>query len=296
MNDTRSSAGAHVWRFAAIGTAWEVETAEPVPADARAAIAAEIEAFDRTWSRFRSDSAVTALAASGGRMPLPAGDVRLLEVLAAAGEATGGAVHPLVGDALVALGYDAEYSFRPRGHPGGDLEAVASTRLRWDADTLTLDGAGTIDVGAAGKGLLVDRVLALIPASCGDAVVDGSGDLAVRGTAIRVGLEHPYDPTRAIGVWEVGDAALCASAANRRSWGDGLHHVLDARTGLPVRTVVATWARAADALHADAAATALFFDGGPAFAAAADIAWVRMLSDGRVEYSPGADAELFRRD
>ncbi|MGZ3089125.1 FAD:protein FMN transferase, partial [Pseudomonas aeruginosa] len=60
----------------------------------------------------------------------------------------------------------------------------------------------------------------------GDVVVDGSGDLAVRGTPVRVGLEHPYDPARAIGVVEVRGAALCASAVTRRAWGDGLHHVL----------------------------------------------------------------------
>ena len=35
--------------------------------------------------------------------------------------------------------------------------------------------------------------------------------------------------------------AIAASAANRRAWGDGLHHVLDAVTGEPVRGVVATW-------------------------------------------------------
>ena len=59
---------------------------------------------------------------------------------------------------------------------------------------------------------------------------------------MRIGLEHPYDATRAIGVVELRDGAMCASAVNRRVWGEGLHHVLDARTGLPVRTWAATWA------------------------------------------------------
>ena len=97
----------------------------------------------------------------------------------------------------------------------------------------------------------------------GSIVVDAGGDIAVRGAPQRIGLEHPFDERRAIGVWEVADAALCASAVNRRAWGDGLHHVLDARTGAPVRTVAATWAVAPTAMRADAIATALFFDGGP---------------------------------
>ena len=59
------------------------------------------------------------------------------------------------------------------------------------------------------------------------------------------------------------DGALAASAVNRRAWGDGLHHVIDALTGLPTASVVATWALAPDALHADGLATALFFDPAP---------------------------------
>ena len=89
------------------------------------------------------------------------------------------------------------------------------------------------------------------------------------------------------------DAALCASATNRRAWGEGLHHVLDARTGVPVRTIAATWAVSATAMQADAIATALFFDGGPALAHAWGVEWVRMTTDGRVEWSPGSTAELF---
>ncbi|WP_164861546.1 FAD:protein FMN transferase, partial [Microbacterium sp. CPCC 204701] len=110
---------------------------------------------------------------------------------------------------------------------------------------------------------------------------------------------HPFDPRRAIGVWEVTDAALCASAVNRRAWpsasGSPLHHVLDARTGLPVRTIAATWAVAAEAMTADAVATALFFDGGARLAHESGVEWVRMTTDGRVEWSSGCRAELFVR-
>jgi thiamine biosynthesis lipoprotein len=69
--------------------------------------------------------------------------------------------------------------------------------------------------------------------------------------------------------------------------------VLDARTGVPVRTIAATWALASDAMHADAAATALFFDGGPQLAADWGVSWVRMTTDGTVEWSADQKAELF---
>jgi thiamine biosynthesis lipoprotein len=60
-----------------------------------------------------------------------------------------------------------------------------------------------------------------------------------------------------------------------------------------VRTIAATWAVAPEAMTADAAATALFFDGGPEFAHRRGVQWVRMTTDGRVEWSPGCRAELF---
>lgn len=150
-------------------------------------------------------------------------------------------------------------------------------------------------MGALGKGRLVDLVAEVLGEVPGDLVVDAGGDMRARGAPVRVGLEHPYDATKAIGVIELQDAPLCASAVNRRAWGDGLHHVLDARTGVPVRMWAATWALASDAMRADAVATALFFDGGPALAAAWGVHWVRMTTDGRVERSPGCPAELFTR-
>lgn len=286
------------WRFEAIGTTWEIVTDAPLPPDAREAVCATVDAFDRTWSRFRPDSAVSVLGRDGGSMPAPPDASAMLDALSALAAATGGAVNPLVGASLDSLGYDAAYSLRDRG--AQPAPAHWRELLTWQDGVLSLAEPATIDVGALGKGRLVDLVLAVVTAAMpGDVVVDASGDLAARGRPQRIGLEHPFDPRRAIGVWEVGDAALCASAVNRRAWpsatGTALHHVLDARTGEPVRTVAATWAVAADAMTADAVATALFFDGGPRLAHEWGVEWVRMTTDGTVEWSPGCRADLFLR-
>ncbi len=284
------------WRFDAIGTTWEVVTERPLPASAHRQVSAVIDAFDREWSRFRADSMVSALARGGGAVPAPPDAPAMLDALAALSDATGGAVNPLVGASLEALGYDPEYSLRDRS----PLAAPADwrDRLGWQNGVLTLTEPATIDVGALGKGRLVDLVMEVLARSDdGDVTVDAGGDLAVRGRPQRIGLEHPFDPRRAIGVWEVTDAALCASAVNRRSWtsatGAALHHVLDARTGRPVRRIAATWAVARDAMTADAVATALFFDGGPRLAHEWGVPWVRMTTDGQAEWSPGCSAHLF---
>lgn len=280
------------WRFDAIGTSWEIASDAPLDRALRARVEDVIGRFDRTWSRFRADSLVSGLARDGGEAPAPPDAAAMLDLYAELSAATGGAVNPLVGASLEHRGYDAAHSFADRG----PLPAPADWRtlVACSDDRLVLAAPALLDIGALGKGRLADLVLEVVTASVrGGVVVDAGGDIAVHGGPERIGLEHPYDPRRALGVVEVTDAALCASATNRRAWGQGLHHVLDARTGEPVRTIAATWAIAPTAMTADAIATALFFDGGPEFARAAGAEWVRMTTDGRVEWSLRGTAELF---
>ena len=85
---------------------------------------------------------------------------------------------------------------------------------------------------------------------------------------LRIALEHPTDPTQAIGVAEIASGALCASAPSRRHWGEQagmkLHHLLNAIDGLPADNIAAAWAyvHEQDATFpcatADGLATALF--------------------------------------
>lgn len=285
----------HSWRFDAIGTRWEIETVAPLDHSARESVGDIVEGFDADWSRFRDDSMVSSLRAHGGTAelnPAAAADAAaMLEVYRELGRATDGGVTPLIGAALDALGYDAALSLRPSAPQSAPAEW--ESMLRCEGVSLALDEPAVIDVGAVGKGRLVDLLSVALAHLPGRVTVDGSGDLRVRGGTAAVALEHPYDPTSAIGVVEVTDAALCASAVTRRAWGSGLHHVLDGRTGQPVRTWIATWALADDALHADAAATGLFFDGGVELADRWGAHWVRMSSDGRVESSRGFPGDLF---
>lgn len=290
---TIPTATGSAWAFDAIGTSWVIDTAEPLSPAVRDAVSARVERFDREWSRFRDDSLVTALARGrAASIPVPEDADAMLSLYDELDRATAGAVNPLVGDALARLGYDARLSLAPSGDPQ-PAPAWRDT-VSWHDGELRASTPSTIDVGALGKGRLVDLVLDVVRASVdGDVVVDASGDLAARGAPVRVALEHPYDPTLAVGVVTVTDGALCASAINRRAWGNGLHHVLDARTGAPVRAFAATWALVDTAMRADALATALFFDGGPELAASWNAHWVRMHTDGRVEWSPGFPGEVF---
>jgi len=283
----------HSLEFEAIGTGWQIDTAEPVSPELRARIAARIDAFDLAWSRFRDDSLVARIARTPGSYRLPAEAADLLELYRGLYEATDAAVSPLVGRALEALGYDRAYSLRPSGPPAPP--PAWEDALSWDGTTLTTVRPVLLDVGAAGKGLLVDLVTELlVAAGHTDVIVDGSGDIRQVGPEpIRVGLEHPLDATKAIGVAIVRDGAICSSATNRRAWGTGLHHVIDATTGLPTAAVIATWAITSSAMLADGLSTALFFAEPARLAERYDFTFVRMFATGRVEFSPNLDGELF---
>src|SRR4029450_3058415 len=134
---------------------------------------------------------------------------------------------------------------------------------------------------------LVDLISTILQqAGVAEFVVDAGGDLRHRGEhGIRGGLEHPLDPRLVIRVANLQNRALCASAVNRRAWGSGLHHVLDARTDAPATEVMATWVVAGDAALADGLATALFFTGAHQLAHTFRVAYARITRAGRREHS-----------
>jgi thiamine biosynthesis lipoprotein len=279
--------------FEAIGAPWRITTPGALPTGVADAVAARIDEFDSVYSRFRTDSLVTRIAAESGTWQFPADAAPLFTLYRTLYNATEGAMSPLVGARLEDLGYDRDYTLRPRNEVV-DVP-VWDDIMHWDGTRLTTTAPVLVDVGAAGKGYLVDLVaIVLRDAGVDEYLIDASGDLLHRGdTTVRVGLEHPFDPTQAIGVCELSNAALCASAPGRRAWGPGLHHILDATTGLPTDTVAATWALAPSGLQADGLATALFFAAAPALGAGFKFEYVRMFPNSRIEYSRSFPGELF---
>lgn len=315
------------WTFDAIGTSWRIVTAAPASAAVRRAVADRVDAFDRAWSRFRPDSVVAAVRSGAGRHRMPDDAGPLLDLYDRLHAATDGAMSPAVGDGLEHLGYDADYSLRAgEGHRA----AVDWADVRWEPPHLVTTVPFVLDVGAAGKGYLADLVADVVlaeqrregvPDGARGVRVDASGDLVHRPPArsarsagptgvpapdaLRVALEHPLRPEFAVGVATLDGTprrrALCASATNRRTWGEGLHHVLDARTGVPVTGVLATWVVADSALVADGLATALFLldpDAATTLAAELGATFVRMDAPPggghRLHVSPDFPGEVFR--
>lgn len=279
--------------FDGIGTRWQISTPSALPDAPRRRLLGVVADYDAAWSRFRPDSLVAEAARRSGSYRLPAEAAALGPLYQTLYRLSQGAMTPLIGGSLAQLGYDAGYSLRPKGPP------LAAPRwedvLEWDGTVLTTRAPVGIDVGAAGKGQLADLLSAELRAGgIGEHFIDAGGDLLNPGPApVKVALEHPYDRSSAIGTVLLGPGALCASAANRRAWGDGLHHVLDGTTGAPVRTIVASWAMAPSAMLADALATALFFVDGARLREEFEFSWLTVYSDGHAEYSADFEGVLF---
>lgn len=278
----------HSWGFTAIGTAWSIETIEPL-GDMKRLIEKRIDDFDRTYSRFREDSLVMKISQAPGKYEFPEDAEMLIDLYKKLYDATHGAFSPLVGDILNDAGYDMNYSLKP-----GSVSKAPSwgEAMQWSGRHLETKAPVLLDFGAAGKGYLIDIIAGILEDNgLREYVIDGSGDIRVKGNEEIIGMENPHDQTMVIGTVPVRNASLCASATNRRAWADW-HHVVDPRSAKPVNDVVATWVLAPTTIEADGVATALFFVK-PELLKNWDFQFVRLLSDGSIERSSDFVGELY---
>jgi len=216
---------------------------------------AVIETFrveEQRFSRFRADSELSMVnARAGGWVTLSHGFESLLRACLAEAAATGGAFDPTVLGAIEAAGYDRDFD-----------EVIRSARLvlhrpvpcgRWTeielaAGSVRLPTGVGLDLGGIAKGWTVDLAVERALASgMSWVLVSAGGDLRVGGRApqLAIDVEDPADPSSAIVTVQIDRGALATSSTAKRSWGPGLHHVIDPRTGAPATTdavQVTSWA------------------------------------------------------
>lgn len=135
-------------------------------------------------------------------------------------------------------------------HAGGKIEARG-------------DCSG-VDLNALAKGWIADRgaAIGIDRAGIDAVVVNAGGDIAHRGAgAVVVGIENPlepYDNAAPLAVVRLSNGGIATSGSVRRGFevaGRWFGHVLDARTGMPVDSLVSVTVVAPDAATADVAAT-----------------------------------------
>lgn len=282
------------WRFDAIGVPWAIDTPEELPESLRHRISDRIERFDATYSRFRDDSLVATLSRTPGTYTFPDDITALVDIYRQLFVATSGTLNPLVGPALDHWGYDASYRLIPAEGTPPPIPAF-SDMLTLEGTTLTAPRPLGLDIGAVGKGYLADCVAELLMEEGLDqGIVDASGDMRhLGGPPERVGLEHPDHPDRVVGAVALEAMSLAASSPSRRTWAPGVHHILDALTGLPTSGIRASWVLAEDCAVADGVATALFTTAPERLEEYFAFHWVVLDADGRLNYSNNFPGEVY---
>lgn len=245
------------WNFSAIGTDWVIETDVVVSQSLKTSIELYIHEYDSVYSRFNPHSLVTTVSKKAGTYEFPDSAIEIFSLYRQFYEMTDGKMTPLVGALLDHLGYDAHYSLSRKK---GVITTPKLSSLKWEGTLLTVDSPTLIDIGAIGKGYLVDQIAAMLSNEHASFTIDASGDIYTKGSvAERIGLEDPQETGKIVGVVTLKNQSLCGSATNRRKWGQDLHHIVDPISGSSTKGIAATWARADTAVLADGIATALFF-------------------------------------
>ena len=238
--------------FKAIGTTASVVVQQPDAAGfAEQLLAAELEAVDLACSRFRPDSELEMLHAHAGR-PVVVGELlfEALRVACRVAARTGGAVDPTVGNAIAALGYDADLDVvraRPSsGHAGpppalGPVAGDAHIQLDAEDRTVRIPRGVRLDLGSTAKALAADRAAGRIAGIVRSGVlVSLGGDVAVAGSpppggwAIGIAQESAAHDDELQQVVAITQGGLASSATSARTWnaaGRERHHVVDPRTG-----------------------------------------------------------------
>ncbi len=283
----------------ALGTSVVLRVRDPAAlAAARRAVERELQAIDLACSRFRPDSELSRLnAGTGGWTRVSPLLIDALQVAMRAAELTDGDVDPTVGRALELAGYDRDWRLlapppahreRDRGAEGAEA-IVAKLRSGWHTISLNIASCSVrvprgvrLDLGATAKAWAADRAARAAAEAAGAGVlVSLGGDIATCGPApadgwrILVTDDHRSGPSAAGQRISIRSGGLATSSTAVRRWGQrgrAMHHIIDPRTGAPVRE---TWrtvsVAAADCTDANIATTAALVR------AAAAPAWLASL-------------------
>ena len=260
----------------AMGTSYAVEARCPdgVPAEAVAAVLADVNAQMSTYDEDSELSAFNRLAV-GASMPVSTGLAEVATIAERVAAQTDGAFDATVAPLVALWGFGAGASPPSQSPTDAQIRSalayVGHRRIQASIDPPTLRklAPATLDFSAIAKGYAVDRIAALLDRrNCSAYLVELGGEVRAYGASAagkpwRVGIESPGADGLA-GRLSLFDGAVATSGDYRQSRplagaeGDRVSHIVDPRTGRPIRHRLASVTVVADtATLADAYATAL---------------------------------------
>jgi thiamine biosynthesis lipoprotein len=184
------------------------------------------------FTRFSDTSEVSRFNASAGSWMFISDELRaLLRECLRAYELSEGLVHAGTLQGLLAAGYTRDFALggTPTG-PAPEPPRPLPELLELRGPEARLTEGAAIDLGGIAKGWLADRLSERLGANnlvnlCGDLMARGPGD---NGEGWPVGFGDKTVLMK--------DMAAATSGTTKRSWGPGLHHLIDPRTSRPAVT------------------------------------------------------------
>ena len=208
----------------------------------------QLRDLERLWSRFLPDSDVTRInEGAGSVVEVDPRTAELVAIATQASIATGGLFSPLVGAALVGLGYRDPWQTRwahtpvpvpARTYEPCDAEAVLVHHRRH----VQIPAQAQLDLGGIAKGRAADLVAGWLNERTGSgAIVNIGGDLRVITTShderITVHVDDPNGGDTPFATWTLRHGGVATSSTLRRQWpladGSHAHHLVDPATGTP---------------------------------------------------------------
>lgn len=281
--------------FDAIGTSFVVDLYLDAGSIDKAKLLSEVLSFidnyDKTFSRFRKDSLIFKISQKKGEYILPENARKLFDLYYELYKLSNGLFTPLVGDLLRSAGYDESYSLTPR-----KIKKVLDwgNAIEYSYPKLKIKKPTMIDLGAAGKGYLIDLIGQFLEEkNINSYCIDGGGDILYKNSlTLDVGLENPNDTSQVIGVTKIVNESICGSSINRRSW-DKYNHIMNPHTHNSVKNVIAVWVIADSALIADALSTCLFFVKPEVLASKYRFKYLKMYDNSTIDVSKDFPGDIF---
>jgi thiamine biosynthesis lipoprotein len=259
-----------------------------------------LELLEQSWSRFRADSELSRNNSHAGSGELEISDDfrELVTSMLAAATLTQDLFNPTMARVMDALGYSVDFnSIEVNGATAISLPEIGSpSGIHLCGNLLSLDSGIALDPGALGKGLAGDILCREFRAAGATGVLANiGGDVVTSGAPgadnWQIGVINELARREIIALvdTDIDSLAVATSTTSRRVWGDGLHHVIDPRTGtvsetdLVQATIVAERGWIAEAYAT--AAMVLGFDHAQTFLTEMKISHYLVRNNGEVAFT-----------
>ena len=244
----------------------------------------EINRLDYLMSNYKKESVLSGINRNASAEPTDCNKelVSVIEQSIQYGDITDGAFDITIGPLMKKWGF-----FKKKGRiPSKEelesaLESVSYKNIIIEEKTIKslaknpgtvktvfFKNPGTqIDLGGIGKGYAVDRAISVLKQNgINSALINFAGNIYTFGTppgkdSWVIGLQHPRESEGLLGTFEIKDKAVSTSGDYENFFtieGKRYSHIIDPRTGNPVKGIVSVTIVTGNATRADALSTGIF--------------------------------------